>query len=115
MSSNSSDVMNKTCTYTCATFSDAQYEQITKMIKNIMKTFGGPWNTSASQLSGKIYSASSYNAYIVQTKSASNWIFDFGATDHIVSDVMLLCDPKPISSVLDLPYSTTIPVTHIGM
>lgn len=94
------------------TFSEAQCEQIAKMIQNSMKAFTGP---STSHLLGRIYSvSSSYTAYNIQTKSQVNWILDSGATDHIVSSIQLLSNSKPLSSVLHLPNGSIAPITHIG-
>lgn len=83
------------------------------MIQNSMKSIGS-WN-SFSHLSGTICSVfSSHNAYNVHTKSSITWIIDSGATNHIVSNVSLLQNPKTLNYVLHLPNGTTAPITHIG-
>lgn len=95
-------------------FSEAQCEQIAKMIQNSMKSISGTTG-SVSHLSGKIHSVSlSHTAYSVQTSSNITWIIDSGATDHIVSNVNLFNNYKSISSVLHLPNNTTVPITHVG-
>lgn len=94
-------------------FSDAQCEQLSRMIQNSMKNLN-PWSTT-SQLSGKICNVSfPHTAYTVQTKMNQLWILDSGATDHIVSDVSFLSSAKPFNAVLHLPNGTTAPITHIG-
>lgn len=94
-------------------FSEAQCEQLTRMIQNSMKTMDN-WNTT-SHLSGIHSVFSAHNAYTVHTKPDNiTWILDSGATDHIVSDISLLNQSKPVNAVLHLPNGTTASITHVG-
>lgn len=84
------------------------------MIQHSMKAIDNSLNASTSQLSGIINSVSLFhNVYNMQIKSNVTLILYSGIIDHIVSNVALLLDAKPITYLLHLPNGTTVPITHI--
>ena len=71
--------------------------------------------TQPSHLEGKMHSVSSnHTTYTVTHDTATKWILDSGATDHIVANVASLLNPKRLDSSLHLPNGDTVPITHIG-
>lgn len=105
-------------------FSDAQCQQLSKMIQDTLRQ-NNAWSQSAptahmTGISGPFHSK--YACSIVSVNSVlspSNgahytWIIDSGATNHITCHKHLLHNPKPLQADLYLPDGKTVAITHSG-
>lgn len=102
-------------------FSDAQCQQLSKMIQESIKlNTNWPVPSAGTHMSG-INSNISYSCFIVDAHSVltdtpdqHTWILDSGATNHITCYQHLLYDVTPTQSTLYLPDGNTVPITHTG-
>ncbi|XP_074350686.1 uncharacterized protein LOC141690015 [Apium graveolens] len=111
-------------------FTDAQCQQLTKMIQTSLQALT-PWTTNNANVAAVVsstmtdanaftqgnFSCTVSSAHTLQTVNHQNfitWLLDSGATDHVTCHYHLLENHVPMNSYLYLPDGNMAVITHSG-
>lgn len=118
VTSGSTDVKNESCGKDSMLFTDAQCQQLAKMIQDTIRQTNNWSAPSTSQMSGNpFYSCSIVSVNLVLSLDYAQyhtWILDSGATNHITCHQSILHDLEPLKAELYLPDGNTVSITHSG-